>query len=208
MELQFFGANCLKLTTKKASLIIDDNLAELKGKSITKADDIALWTLQPSSKSTVARLTIAEPGEFEVSDISVQGISARAHTDEPKQKSATMYRLVADDVRIGIIGHVFPDLSDQQLEALGTIDVLCIPVGGNGFTLDGIGALKLIKKIEPKIVIPTYYDEVGLTFPVPPQDLQTVLKNMAMEPAETLPKLKVKVGEFTDTTRLIVLETQ
>jgi len=66
--------------------------------------------------------------------------------------------------------------------------------------------LKIIRKIEPKIVIPTHYDEKGLDFPVPQQPLSEALKALAMEPKETLPKLKVRPVELTDTTQLIVLE--
>jgi len=81
-----------------------------------------------------------------------------------------------------------------------------VPVGGNGYTLDAIGALKLIKKIEPKLVIPTHYDDSGLKFPVPQQTLEEALKSLAMEPKETVTKLRLKSGELGDVTQLIVLE--
>jgi L-ascorbate metabolism protein UlaG (beta-lactamase superfamily) len=91
---------------------------------------------------------------------------------------------------------------------LGTIDILVVPVGGNGYTLDPIGALKLIKAIEPKIVIPTHYDDGSANYPVPQQTLADALKNLAMEPRETVSKLKVKAGEMGETTQLVVLERQ
>ena len=47
------------------------------------------------------------------------------------------------------------------------VDVMFVPVGGNGYTLDGVGALKLIKKVEPKLVVPTHYDDAMLQFPMP-----------------------------------------
>jgi hypothetical protein len=45
MELQFYGANCIRLTTKKASIVIDDNLVDLGLKSVTKPGDIAMISL-------------------------------------------------------------------------------------------------------------------------------------------------------------------
>ena len=47
-------------------------------------------------------------------------------------------------------------------------------------------ALKIIKKIEPKIIIPTHYDLVGLKFPVPQQTLEDALKGLATEPKEPI----------------------
>lgn len=208
MELQYFGANCLRLNVKKASLVIDDNLEDLGAKSVTKNGDIVLFTGPHGAPPSGAKLVIDHPGEYEVSEISIQGIAARAHTDEEGAKTVTIFKVVGDDIRLVVTGHIFPELNDDQLEAIGSIDVLVIPVGGNGYTLDAVGALKIIKKIEPKIVIPTHYADNTLNYPVPQQDLLTALKELSMEPKETVAKLKLKVNELAETTELIVLEHQ
>jgi L-ascorbate metabolism protein UlaG (beta-lactamase superfamily) len=205
MEFQYFGANCVKITSKKASVIIDDNLKSLGQKQVVTPKDIALYTLRSFGTASEARFIISSPGEYEASDISVQGIAARAHMDEPGTLTATMYRLIIDDVRIAAVGHIHPDLSDSQLEAMGTIDVLIVPIGGNGYTLDGIGAQKVIKEIEPKIIIPTHYDDPKLSYEVPQKDLETALKEIAMEPADRLDSLKLKNIDITEGTKLVVL---
>lgn len=207
MEIQYYGANCVRLTTKKATVIIDDNLAELGLKSVTKTNDIGVFTAAHTPLKEV-KLTIDQPGEYEVSDTSIQGIAARAHMDEEGQKSATMLKIIGDDIRVAAVGHIHPDLSDEQLESLGTVDVLIIPVGGSGYTLDPIGALKVIKKIEPKIIIPTHYADKAIKYPVPQLELADAIKELAMEPAETVPKLKLKSGDIAEVTQLIVLERQ
>jgi len=208
MEIQYCGANCVKLTTKKAAITIDDNLSELGLKSVSKAGDIVLFTGKVG-ESKEPKLVIAEPGEYEVSDISIQGIAARSHmAADEKAKDATIFKIMADEVRIVVIGHIYPELSDKQLEAIGTTDVLIIPVGGNGYTLDPVGALKIIKKIEPKLVIPTHYADKAIKYEVPQQELSNAIKELAMEPKETVPKLKLKPADLTDTTQLIVVERQ
>lgn len=207
MEIQYYGANCVRLSGKKASIVVDDNLAELGLKPITKAGDIALFTGPHGEPSADVKLVLDQPGEYEVSDISIQGIGARAHLDEDGLAS-TIYKVTSDDLRIVVVGHVYPELSDKQLEELGLVDVLVIPVGGNGYTMDGVGALALIKKIEPKVVVPTHYADKAIKYAVPQTELADALKNMAMEPKETVAKLKVKPAELTDTTQLIVLERQ
>lgn len=204
MDLQFYGANCLSFTHKGIRIVLDDNLAELGGKSITKADDVCLFTA-PHDMSA-GRIKFDGPGEYEVGDISVVGIPARAHIDEVKQQTATMFKLVVGELTVLVTGHIYPELSESQLEKIGMVDVLIMPVGGNGYTLDPTGGLKLIKMIEPKMVIPTHYADKMLSLPVPQQDLAHALSELGMEPKETISKLKLKANELSDVTQLVVLE--
>lgn len=208
MELQYLGANCIKLTTKKAAIVIDDNLAELGQKAITKPDNIVLRT-SFGLVTPEGRLTIEQPGEYEVSDISIQGVAARSHLEESTDRQVTIYKIVYDDIRLVVTGHIYPELSESQLESLGTVDVLVIPVGGNGYTLDPIGALKIIRKIMPKLVIPVHYADKQIKYPVPQQELADALKELAMEPKETVDKLKLKPADLaTDVTQLVILSRQ
>lgn len=207
MDVQFYGANCVVISGKQARLVIDDNLTELGGKTVAKAGDISLFTGAHGDPGQPSKLLIDQPGEYEVSGVSVYGIAARAHLDEDGGKTATIYKILLDDVSILITGHIYPELSDSQLEAIGMVDVMFVPVGGNGYTLDGVGALKLVKKIEPKLVVPTHYADDKLAFPVPQQPLNQALKALAMEPKETVVKLRLKSSELADVMQLIVLES-
>lgn len=206
MDIQFYGANCLILVSKQTRVVFDDNLADLGGKSVTREGDVVLFSGAHGEPAVRPKLIIDQPGEYEVQGISVYGLPARGHMDEPGKKTATMYKLINNDINILITGHVYPELSDEQLETIGIIDAMFVPVGGNGFTLDATGALTLIKKVEPKLVIPTHYADKALNFPVPQTELADALKNLAMETKETLTKLRLKPTELTDTTQLIVLE--
>jgi hypothetical protein len=206
MDIQFYGANCIAIGTKQARVVIDDNIADLGGKPVAKPGDIALFTGMHTDQSQSAKIVIDQPGEYEVSGVSVYGIAARSHMDEEGRRTATMYKLVVDDLRLLVTGHVYPELSDSQLESIGMVDVMFVPVGGNGYTLDGTGALKLIKKVEPKLIIPTHYDDNGLQYPVPQQELEQAFKSLAMEPKEAVAKLKLKSGDLADGMQLIVLE--
>jgi L-ascorbate metabolism protein UlaG (beta-lactamase superfamily) len=215
MDIQFYGANCLSFSTKGVRVVIDDNLADLGGKSITKPGDIVLFTGAHGDPKVETKLVLDGPGEYEVSDVSIYGIAARAHMDAREadqttgpggRHSATMYKIITKEISIFIPGHIYPDLSDDQLESIGMVDVMVIPVGGSGYTLDAIGALKVIKKIEPKLVIPTHYAVKGLNYPVPQQDLQHVLHELSMEPKETTAKLKLRSADLSDVTQLVVLE--
>src|SRR5258708_25325063 len=181
MDVQYYGANCVVLVNKDVRVVVDDNLEELGAKPVTKQGDVALFTGPHKDVSDLARLVIDQPGEYEVSGLSIVGIPAQGHMDLPNTQGTTMYKIMANDVTYLLSGHIYPSLSEAQLEAIGMVDVLFVPVGGNGYTLDSTGALELIKKVEPKLVVPTHYAEAGLHYPVEQQPLDEVLKNLRLE---------------------------
>lgn len=205
MELQYFGANCLRISTKKAQVIIDDNLDKLGLAPVTKPTDISLHTFSgvPAKQS---RFIADMPGEYEISGVVIHGVSARGHMDEESQQNAVIYTVAAENLKVAVLGHIYPQLSEDQLEQIGHVDIAVIPVGNSGYTLDAIGALKLIKQIEPKVIIPTHYADKAIKYEVPQVELAEALKNLAMEPSETLVKYKPKPTDLTDTTHVVVLE--
>ena len=207
MEIQFYGANTIKISNKKTSIVVDDNLADLGLKQVATTKDIVVSTgdIEPLAG---AHFTVNQPGEYEVADVSIQGIPARSHMDEEKGLSTTMYRIILDGVRIVVTGHIHPNLSDTQLEALGTVDILLLPVGGNGYTLDGVGAQRVVKEIEPKVIIPTHYDDSKINYEVPQAPLEDVLKSLAMEVVDTVDSLKLKNFDLGEGTKLIVINRQ
>jgi L-ascorbate metabolism protein UlaG (beta-lactamase superfamily) len=208
VELSYYGANCLRLSAKKAQIVIDDNLAKLGLKAVTKPSDISLRTNKDFPEHPDSAFRAEMPGEYEIAGVVVRGIAARAHMDEEGQHSAVIYTIEADDTKVAILGHIHPELSEAQLEQIGMVDIAVVPVGGNGYTLDGVGALQVIKQIEPKVVIPTHYNDRVIRYEVPQTELADAVKNLGMEISETLPKYKIKPAELSDTSRLVVLERQ
>lgn len=206
MDIQYYGANCVSVTTKHARVVVDDNLADHGGKAITKPGDLALFTGAHAAPDVAVKLVIDHPGEYEVAETSLYGIGLRGHIDEPGQKNVTAFKFIVDDVRFLVMGHVYPELTERELETIGTVDVMIVPVGGNGYTTDPIGALKLIKKIEPKLVIPTHYDDPVIKYEVPQQTLEQALQGLSMEPLETTEKLRIKSTDLVEGTQLVVLK--
>lgn len=207
MEFQYYGGNCISIGMKQVTLVIDDNLNELGLKSVTKPDNVALYTHLPKGHPA-ARLVVTDPGEYEVSEVSIFGIAARAHMDESDQQTATLFKIQYDDLRVLVAGHIHPDLTEDHLEEIGIVDILVIPVGGNGYTLDAVGAMQIVKKIEPKLVIPTHYEDAKINYPVPQQPLSEALKIFGVEASETLAKFKPKPADFGENLRVVVLERQ
>lgn len=208
MDITFEGGNCIVITTKKARIVVDDNLKSIGGKSVSKKADLALYThsqiKEQASPLEDEVFVIDGPGEYELKEVSIHGIPIRSHMDEEGTKSATMLRLAIQGTMILVTGHIYPELSEDLLEEVGMIDILVVPVGGNGYTLDGVGATKVVKKIDPKIVIPTHYAQRGINFEVPQAEIEAFLKELSAPKHEKVDKLKVKAGIIPDT--LTVME--
>ncbi len=205
MDIQFYGGNCVTLSTKQVRLVFDDTLVELGGKSIAKPGDVCFFT-SPHGPVEGAKLTVDMPGEYEASGVSVHGLQSRAHMDTDNERNATMYRVVSGDIKILVTGHVYPKFSDSKLEDIGLIDVMIVPTGGNGYTLDPEGVMQIVKQVEPKVVILTHYDDSSLKFEVPQKTLEEAVKSIGVEPRETTKKFTVKPSEGAETTQLVVLE--
>lgn len=206
MDIQFYGANCVVLSTKQARFVFDDNLDALGAKSVTKPGDVALFSAPHPELVADAKMVIDMAGEYEISGITVRGIQTRAHMDEETGRNGVMYKITTPDVRILVVGHVFPKLNEAKLEEIGTVDVMIVPVGGNGYTLDPTGALQLIKQVEPKLVVPTHYDDKALAYEVPQQALEDALKTIGFEQKEPVKKLQFKSADASDVTQLVVIE--
>lgn len=206
MEIDFYGANCLRLANgKKVRLVVDDTLEMYGKKSISTDQDIDIFT-SIKHPDVSNRFVIDSPGEYEISEVSILGISAAAFLEgEPK---VSIYRIHIHDFTVGIIGNASPALTEEQLERLGIVDVLCIPVGGFGYTLDGSMAASLVKKIEPKIVIPTHFAVSGLAYEVPQAPVDDFLKAMGVTDIQPVPSLKLKESDLTDKTQVVVLSIQ
>lgn len=204
MEFQYYGGNCISITHKNTRIVIDDNLKELGKKSIIKQGDVALFTYESNSKE--ARLSFCYPGEYEVGEISIVGVPAKPFMNDDSGKEITMFKLMTSDVTILITGHILGELDTAQKEAIGNVDIMFVPVGNNGYTLDSIGALALIKDIEPKLVIPTHYKTSSLKYPVEQNSLDQVLKDLSMEVKDRSNKLKIKQNDLSEITQLFILE--
>lgn len=203
MDITFHGANAIALSTKKAKLIFDPAVPGLALKT-DKFDAVAL-THQQEAKIAEEQLVIDTPGEYEVKEVSLKGIAARAHMDEEDKQSATMYRVYAQGVRLAIVGHIYPELNDDQLEQLGTVDVLVIPVGGNGYTLDAEGAARIVRSIEPKVVVPTHFADKQIKYEVPQNEVQAFLDEIGAPLTEEETKYKTREGSFPEQLTIINL---
>ena len=152
-----------------------------------------------------ARLRIARTQHA----VRVQSISSWHDDTEGSQRGAnTLFLIEVDGVRIvhcGDLGQ--PQLTDEQLKALGEVDVLLIPVGGV-YTVDGKQAADIVRQVNPQIVVPIHYKTPNLVYEL--QGVQGFLNAVSDDCQVVRAKgntLAVSAGERgTEKTQAVVLD--
>ena len=207
IEIEYFGGNSVKIIHNKQELIINPKrshvgLTDLNVKQAIEAVTDAIFTV----KNDDSILVIDGPGEYEVRGYSIKGIAINGYQDMGKQcKNNNIYIVEVDDVKIAIMGNIEPNLTDEQLENIGLVDVLILPVGGGGYTLYGKEAAKIVKQIEPKVVIPTHYAGSGLNYEVPQDTLDEFIGELGTVPTKQDKLVIKKIADLPENMTIVEL---
>lgn len=199
MDITSLGNGLVKLSSRHLQMVVGSKFPE----KLAGIDVIALT--QPGETSSDV-MVLDSPGEYEVGGVLVQGVAAKLHIDEDGQRG-TIYVVQADDVNLAILANIAPSLTNQQLEAMGQVDVLVIPVGGHGLTLDAPAAAAIVAQVEPKVVIPVHYDDGVSTYEMPQDKLEVFLKELGVTPQETT-KYKLTTKDLPEETIVVVLKPE
>lgn len=192
-DIEYKGGNTVVIATKKSTAVFDPKLSLVGLKDLAVKDAVEIATESRFAlNSPAAKLHIEGPGEYEVGDFSIRATAAIRHIDASDAKPlSTMYRVEIGDVRLAVLGNIESKLTEDQLESLGVIDLLILPVGGGGYTLDATSAAAMVRQIGPKAVIPVHYADSALQYEVAQDTLEVFTKELAA-PVETVSKYKVK----------------
>ena len=156
--------------------------------------DIALVSLNHPDMNGTENLSyngkdpfvISGPGEYEVKEIFIKGFGSKSVYDD-KDRINTIYSVTLENMNICFLGALSDiNLSSEVKEALGDVDILFLPIGDEG-VLDAAKAEKLSVEIEPKIIIPMHYGEVGQK-----DALKKYLKTAGEENVKAIDKLTIK----------------
>jgi L-ascorbate metabolism protein UlaG (beta-lactamase superfamily) len=146
---------------------------------------------------------ITGPGEYEAKGIYVYGIPLVKKTKEKKAPYTTLYSFNIDDIFVGHMSELDRELTEHELDQLGRIDILLLPVGDRE-CLDPKTAIEVISQIEPRIVIPMQYKLPGLKLDQNPID--AFLKEYGVKDIEKVDKLKITKKELpAEETKIIAL---
>lgn len=172
MRIKWLGHSCFKITSDKNVKIVTDPFDNTVGYKVpnVKADIVTT-----SHDHFDHNFTDAIEGEFELinkigsfyaEDINITGILS--HHDKyggKKRGDNIIFTYDIDSIKVchlGDLGHV---LSEKQLEQIGGVDVLLVPVGGD-FTIDAGEAVEVVNQLKPSIVIPMHFKTPVVDFSI------------------------------------------
>lgn len=173
MNIQYYGHSCFKLSTKPAGrgqeelVIFFDPFDKKIGLRPPQGQaDIILTSHGHYDHNNTESIkgnfrVINIPGEYSLLGINIIGIDSYHDPEKGALRGRnTIFLLESEDIKVCHLGDLGTELNAKQMEEIGDVDVLMIPIGGN-YTIDAKKAVEIIKKIEPKVVIPMHYKIEG-----------------------------------------------
>jgi L-ascorbate metabolism protein UlaG (beta-lactamase superfamily) len=96
-------------------------------------------------------------------------------------------------IRLAHLSDIGNTLSEATVKAMGRIDILMVPVGGR-FSIDGLGARKIMARLNPRVTIPIHY-KTPVTAKWPIEDETSFLEGL--KNVRRLKKLNVSLTPET-----------
>ena len=115
-------------------------------------------------------------------------------------------KIEMDDVTLAHLGDQGDLLTDQQLAALGSIDVLMLPVGGF-YTVDAAKAQAIVGQLQPAVTIPMHYKtSVNADWPI--ADETEFLRLMGAQGLSAAPVLRVTREDLSEQPPIFLLDAR
>jgi L-ascorbate metabolism protein UlaG (beta-lactamase superfamily) len=212
MEIAWFGLGCFRLSERGCPTIVTDPFEEsTTGLRLPRtAVDVVTSSLLMDDPQEARwpglrgeRIhTVAGPGEYEIGGVFITGVASIGQVRGNGLRNI-IFAVNCQGVVVCHLGALSRTPTQAQIEPIGRVDVLLVPVGlSDGLTM--ALASETVSLIEPDIVIPMQYETPGLLVDRGPVDL--FLKEMGVTHPTVLPTLKVAAGAETEETQVVLLE--
>jgi hypothetical protein len=194
MIITYQGVEFFKVQFGNITLAFNPISKESKFKPTRFFSDIALVSSNHEDFNGVENLSyngkgplvISGPGEYESNGITIKGFATKTLYGG-KQKINTVYSVSLENMNLCFLGAVADtNLPKEVIEGLGDVDILFVPIGDDG-TLSASSAEKLSVEIEPKIIIPMHFGNIGEK-----DALKKFLKETGSENVKPIDKLTIK----------------
>lgn len=208
MDITWYGHACFRIKDRTATIVTDpfDKSIGLSVPSL-RAEVVTVSHDHPGHSNTKAvkgdPFVIDGPGEYEISGAFITGISTYHDARNGKDRGKnTVFILELEDLTVCHLGDLGHLPTQSQVEAIGDISVLLIPVGGVS-TLKVSQVAEAISLLDPSIVVPMHYRLPGLAFKLDPVD--KFLKELGLTAVEEQDMLKVSKGSLPEETQVVLL---
>ncbi len=216
MLITYHGHSMFKLKGKRGTVVTDPfgdyigfDMPRVSGDIVTISHQHPDHNAHDRISGTARRknpFIIDQPGEYEVGGISVFGTKTYHDTAEGAERGENIaFTILIDGIRICHLGDLGHELTARQLEEIGAVDILLVPVGGT-FTIGPELAVKTIRTLEPSIAIPMHYKTADHDEKIfsEVKTLDEFTKEYGLEPKPEV-KLDLSRSRLGEETELIVL---
>jgi L-ascorbate metabolism protein UlaG (beta-lactamase superfamily) len=170
MKIKWLGHSCFKITSSKGTRILTDPFDDNVGYNIPSVEtDIVTISHNHYDHNYVDCVrgsfeVINKTGDCTIKDIVIKGVHTYHDSENGgKRGDNRVFVFEMDDMRICHLGDLGHLLTEEQLDQIGKVDVVFVPVGGN-YTLDATEANAVISQLNPKIAIPMHFKTPVLRF--------------------------------------------
>lgn len=194
MVISYMGGECFKISQGDLTLAFNPPSKDSSLKTSKFGSDIALVSTDNEDFNGVENAAFGErepfaitgPGEYEVRGVAVRGFGSSTEYGGSTAIN-TIYSVSLEGMNLCFLGALgTADLPQAAKAELDDIDILFLPVGGDG-VLDHATANKLAVQLEPKAIIPMHYGDLGAK-----DGLKLFLKEAGAEDVKPIDKLTVK----------------
>ena len=198
MTISWYGHSCFKITNQGGRLtIITDPFDKSIGLNPPRGNaDIVTISHDHYDHNNIQAISghpfvVDGPGEYEIKEVKIIGCLSYHDKKQGQEKGLnTIYLMEVDKIRICHLGDLGQErLTEKQLEAVGQVDILIIPVGG-AYTIGPAEAVKVVEQTEPHLIIPMHYKLPGLKIKL--AGLADFLKEMGLDKKMAVDKLTLK----------------
>lgn len=209
MDIYWYGQACFKIKGKLATVIVDPFDPEFTGLKLPHdlICDAVLKSHDHKDHSNLeavsSQLQIKGPGEYEIKGTNITGVSVfHDNVGGAERGKNVIYNIEEDGLNVVHLGDLGHKLSTEQVQEVGSVDILMVPVGGV-YTISAKEAAEVVSELEPKIIIPMHYKIPGLKFEL--EGVEAFLKEMGIESVELQPKLSVTKDKLSEEPKVVVL---
>ena len=174
MKVKWLGHSCFLITSRDGLRVITDPYAVGGGinySPIKETADVVVVSHDHGDHSNVSTVqgkpeVVKGSGTKTTKGIQFKGIATYHDASQGKQRGLnTVFCFTMDDIKLchlGDLGHV---LSPEQVNEIGGVDILFVPVGGF-YTIDAPVASQVCDQLKPKVVIPMHFKTPRCAYPI------------------------------------------
>jgi L-ascorbate metabolism protein UlaG (beta-lactamase superfamily) len=214
MKLKFYGHAAFLITSNQGTKIITDPykpgaFGAISYEKISDEVDVVLVSHDHDDHNSSGELAgnpevVRTPGKQSVRGIEFNGIPTFHDTSSGKERGKNIiFSFTVDGITICHLGDLGHTLSGEEVEAIGSVDLLLLPVGG-GYTIDSKAASEVALQLNPSIIIPMHFKTEKCELPI--TSVEEFTKGKAKVKVMGSSEISLDTVDLPKETEIIVLQ--